>query len=86
MGLRWFKSLGRRQLRRRGPCPGSQREGETEKREEGETEQREEGETKKREEGETEKKEGRERQREAVGLGEQGPLVRRRQWQCHPPA
>lgn len=77
MGLRWFKSLGRRQLRRRGPCPGSQREGET---------KREEGETEKREEGETEKKEGRERQREAVGLGEQGPLVRRRQWQCHPPA
>lgn len=56
MGLRWFKSLGRRQLRRRGPCPGSQTEGDTENREEGETDQREEEETEKREEGETEKK------------------------------
>lgn len=63
MGLRWFKSLGRRQLRRRGPCPGFQREGETEKKEEGETEQREEGETENREEGETEKEEEEERDR-----------------------
>lgn len=64
MGLRRSQSLGRQQLRRQGPSPGSQREGEgrqsRERRERQsrgrrERQQREEGGTEKREEGGTEK-------------------------------